>query len=59
MYWFQIKHWFSKILSTIPKYGHFWAKKYKLSNSNEIFPVSFFEGADFKSGFVLENFGIS
>ena len=27
----------------------FWAKKHQLSNLNKIFPISFFEGADFKS----------
>ena len=34
----------------------FWAKKYQLANLNEISPVSFFEGADFKSDIGFRKF---
>ena len=34
----------------------FWAKKYQLSNLNEILHVSYVEGADFKSEFGFQKF---
>ena len=49
MCWFQIWHWFSKMLSPNPQIWAFWIKKYQLSNLNEILPVPYSEGANFKS----------
>ena len=34
----------------------FWAKKHQLANLNEIFPVSYFEAADFKSDIGFQKF---
>ena len=48
MFWFQIWYWSSKILSPNPQIWAFWIRRYKLFNLNEILPVRYFEGADFK-----------
>ena len=56
MCWFQIWHWFLKILSPNPQIWAFWVKKYQLYNLNEILPILYFEGADFKSDICFRKF---
>ena len=45
----QIGHWFSKILSPNSQILAFQFKNYQLSNLNEILPLPYSKGADFKS----------
>ena len=55
MCWFQVWHWFSKILSPNPQIQAYSSKKHQLFNLNEIFPVPYFEDADFKSDICFQN----
>ena len=52
MHWFQICHLFLKLPKS-PNLGIF-GQKYQLSNLYEILPVSYFEGADFRSDFRIQ-----
>ena len=49
MCWFQIWHWFLKVLSLNSQILAFWAGNHQLSNLNEILPVPYSKGAYLKS----------